>query len=377
MARKGFIGSASWIEAVPRHNAAGSLTFMLPFSHSRAADLLTEGARVHCTYHGVDGAGVPWVEPMPSGMVRLLRGEGPSRAGHFTFTVVDDWRLMERMLAGPNPAGTIAQQGDEAAYDTRTGTAEAVLKAYVTANAGRFTTGLPIVSATSLGRGATITGATMRMHTLADRLIPLIEQAGLGVTVRCQQVAGVWKLVVDVYVPATYPRTLTEVGGVIKAADFDRAAPTATKAVVMGGGEGTARVMRLVADSTQQTTWGDIIEIPVDARDTSDTAVLDQRGAEALAEGAATTGLRVELGEAGAFRYGGPAGIRVGDSVTLAVGPGFTVTDIIRETQLSFTPGEGLRVTPLAGGWDSDPLHALPKKLTVAFRAIRNLIVSR
>jgi hypothetical protein len=67
----------------------------------------------------------------------------------------------------------------------------------------------------------------------------------------------------------------------------------------------------------------------------------------------------------------------VGDSVTLTAGPGFTVTDVIREVQLEHTPSDGLRVTPTAGGWDADPLRQLPKKLAGAYKAIRNLHVSR
>lgn len=374
MVKRGTVGNPITVRVTPRHNTPGSCTLVIASTHPRAADLFAEGARVRVTYSGTDAAGNHWSERLISGPVRLVSGKGPKQAGELTFQVEDDTRLLWRVLGWPNPAGAITAQGAASAYDTRTGAAETVLKGFVSANAvARL--GLPVVCATDLGRGSAIT-VDVRMHPLADRLLPALTQAGIGFTVDQQLSGGVQKLVVDCYVPATYPRTLTEEGGVVTAWEYVRAAPTATRVVVAAQGVGTARGFTLTADTAREALWGDVIEVTRDARDTSDAAKLAGRAAETLAEGAATSGVRVELSETGSFRYGGPNGVHVGDLVSLVVGPSITITAVLLEATLNYTVDSGLTVTPTVGELDN-PLRTLAKAVQAALRRTRDLSVSQ
>jgi len=75
--------------------------------------------------------------------------------------------------------------------------------------------------------------------------------------------------------------------GNLRSYELVEEAPTATVAIVGdGSGTGTNRVLREYVDQAAVATWGRIVTF-VDRRDTTDTAELDEAGAEALASGAA------------------------------------------------------------------------------------------
>lgn len=361
-ARRGWVGAPLELTLTPRHNAVASLVFTVPDNHPRVPDLLTKGARVHVTYYG---------ELLFTGPVRLAEGKGPGKAATVQVTSEDDKRLLWRMLGWPNPTGAITAQGAAGTYDIKTGPAETVLRWFVSRNATRL--GLPVTFATTdQARGATITAQT-RMHPLADRLLPLVDQAGIGFTV-VQSGSG---FVVDVYTPRVYPRTLSEANGTVVSWAWSQAGPDATRVVVAGSGEGTAREYRLVIDSARETAYGDVIEVPRDARDTNVAAELDARGAETLAEGAPKTGLKIQLTETANFRYRGPNGLREGDIVPLQVGPLAVVTDLVREVVLTWTAAGGLQVVPTVGGWDQDPIRVLHRAVSKVATAVRDIRLSR
>jgi hypothetical protein len=355
----GLVNAPLEVTATMRHNAIGSLDLTLASDDPKCALLEADGARVVALYRG---------EHLISGPVRGARGSGSMMSGTFTFTVEDDKRLLWRMLGWVNPTGTLAQQGAVTAYRKVTGPAETVFKTLVAENATRLA--LPVTVAATQGRGTSIT-VQVRMHTLAERLLPAIETpGGIGFTVT-QSGAG---LVVDCYTPRVYPRQLTELGGVIRNWDYSRTGHTATRTVVGGQGEGTAREFLQVVGTALEASSGDIVETFTDARDTAVTAEQTERGTEALAEGAPTTGFKVELAETETFRYGGTHGVRVGDQVTLNIG-GRTVTDILREVTVSWTRDGGLVVSPSAGGFESDPTVRLAKFVGRSLRRVNNLLL--
>jgi hypothetical protein len=360
-ARKGFVGDPIGLTVTPRHNARGTASLTLASDHRRLADLSAPGARVVIRYDDLP-------QPLLTGRVRLRAGRGPSVAGRVTFTVIDDLRLLWRVLGWPVPGAAIGSQGT-AAYDVRTGPAETVLKAFVQANAVTRL-GLPVTVAADQARGAQITGS-LRMHPLADRLLPLVDAAALGVTVR-QSGTG---LVLDCYTPAVHPRTLSERSAVVQDWGYSDADPEATRVVVGGEGEGTARVFRLVTDPARETEWADVIEVFRDSRDTGDLALLDARGAETLTEAAPKAGLKVTLAETSTFRYG--KALNVGDRVRLEVGPGVVVEDVLREAVLSWTRADGLEVTPVVGERTDDPDNVLARAVASLGRGLRNLTAGR
>lgn len=333
-----WIGAPLELHATVRHNAASIASFALDADDEQVAALTAPGSRVVIDYFH-DPSDPLATMFLISGPVGERTGEtGP--AGTRTFDVDDDWNDVLGMLGYPNPAGGIDEQGDEDAYHTVTGSAEHVVKTFVAANATRL--GLPVTVATDLDRGDNVT-VSVRMHKLEDRLFPAVTQAGIGVSV---QQSGA-TILVDCYEPAIIADPLTEASGVVASGKFTAHPPLVTRAVTGGGGEGTSRVFRRVIDSTAEAAWGVKREVFVDARDTTDPAVLDKRAQEAIAEGAAVTGLSANLSETDDFRYG--VTINRGDTVPIQLVGAPLVTDTVTEAQFDWTDTDGLVVTPHVG----------------------------
>lgn len=350
--RKGSIGDPAAVTVTARHNVMATATVTLASDHHRLPNLLADGARMTVGYDG---------KQILSGPVRRVRGRS-GQAGTVDVDVDDDWRLLQRILGWPVPTAALSSQ--TLAYDVRTGPAESVLKAYVAANATRL--GLPVTVAADQARGGTITGS-LRFHPLADRLFPAVDQAGVGVTVK-QSGSG---LIVDCYIPTTHPRTLTEASGVVQSWEYSKAGPSVTRAVVGDQGEATARVFTGSTDAARESAFADVVEVFGDARDTNDAAIVAKRLAELLADGAPKAGLKVELAETDVFRYG--RAVTVGDRVTIAVGGGITITDVLREAVLSWTADAGLTVKPAIGERTDDPDTMLARMIAATARGVRRL----
>jgi hypothetical protein len=352
--RRGWIGDPEAVEVHPRHNVQPTATITVAADHVYAPALLADGARATITYAG---------QQLMSGPLRAKAGtSGPDST--LTVTVEDDWRLLSRVLGWPNPTGAITAQGVATAYDTKTGPAETVAKWFIGRAATRL--GLPVTIAPDLGRGGTIS-VQMRMTPLADKLLPLIDQAGIGITVR-QVGAG---LVVDAYEPSWYPRDLTAASNVVQEWEWDTKGPSVTRTVIGGQGEGTAREFRVLTDTTLETAWGDKIEVFTDARDTAVTTEQDAAGAQALADGAPTAGLKLTFAETASFKYG--TSVRVGDLVTTVLVPGAPpITDVLREAVLSWTVADGFSATPVVGDRSDDPNRTFARAISALAKAIRN-----
>jgi hypothetical protein len=352
--RTGWLGDAISISAVPRHNVVSSLDLDLASNNAKLGQLLQPGARVVCFHRG---------EQILSGPVRLRGGKGPHSQGVISLGIVDDYRLLTRVLGWPVPENPLTNQNSE--YCTVTGPAETVLKNLIRRNAVTRL-GLPVTVAPDQGRGANITAA-LRFHPLYDQLYPAIDAAGIGVTVK-QTGTG---LVVDCYTAGT-ARELTEASGVVTEWEWSNAAPEATRVVVGGKGEGTARALQGFTDPARETAWGDVIEVFRDARDTDAGDVFAERAAETLDETAEKAGLKVKFSETKNFRYG-PGGVRRGDQLTLRVGPSLAITDTLREAELGFTRAGGPTVKPTIGDVDGGPDLVLARAVRKLAADIRNL----
>jgi len=351
-APKGWVGDPLALTARPQHNGLGTVELTVASSHRRLPNLVAKGARLVVEYDG---------EHLLSGPVRLKSGQGPLIDGTVTVVVQDDWRVLANVLGWPVPSAALTAQN--VAYDTRTAPAETVVKQVLSANAVTRL-GLPITVAPDLGRGAAVS-VSFRMHPLADRLLPAVDQAGIGITVR-QQDAG---LLVDVYEPADAVRLLSEASGVVQNWKWSAAGPTATRVVAGDQGEAASRSFTQTIDAAREDDWGDVIEVFQDARDTSDPAMVTARRLERLADGAPKNGLTVTLAETGTFRYG--RAVRIGDQVALEVGPGVLVQDVLREAVLSWTRDDGLVVTPVVGDRSDDPDSVLARAVARIARGLR------
>ena len=353
--RRGWIGAPERVECIIRHNAVGQCAVTVSADHPRIPDVVASGARATIDYLG---------QQVMSGRVGRCEGTGPLASSTITFHVEDDFRLLYRLLGWPNPAGTLAQQGDDGAYDTVTGPAETVVKTLVSRNAARSRPAVTVAG--DAGRGAQIT-SSVRMHPLADRLLPAVDLAGIGVDVR-QTGTG---LVVDCYQPTVRRMVLSEESGVVVGWSWSTVAPTATRVVVGGQGEGVARAFVTDVDTDRETEWGETVEVFRDARDTDDVAVLAARAQEALAEGSPTTGLSLSLTESRGFAYGRT--VHVGDRVTTRIAPGADITDVLREARIVWDTDSGVTVTPVVGERQDDPSALLRATINALTKGIRDL----
>lgn len=351
----GWVGDPESVDATLRHNALSTATFVVASDHKRAAALIASGTRLVLNYRGKFAM---------SGQVRARAAKGPDSAANITCTVEDDLRIF-RNLGMPNPGapqgnGSMPSQGADTAYYTATGTAEDIVKDVVTKNLVTRLQ-LPVTVATNLHRGSTPSGGIQfRFHPLMDKLLPMADANGIGVTAR-QSGTGI---VVDVYEPGTYSQVLSEASGVITDWSWSESGPEATRVVAGGQGEGVARQFRYRIDSAREAEFNEVIEVFRDARDATSTTILDARAQETLNDGAPRNGLSLTLAETPTFTYGEQ--FQVGDVVTASVG-GLVITDRLREVNLSYTFEAGTDVTPSVG----DPLASEPDAQVAA--AIRRL----
>ncbi|MGZ4659698.1 MAG: Gp37-like protein [Arthrobacter sp.] len=356
-----FIGDPINVVATPRHNQKSTASITVASNHRRLGPLTADGARCVLRYYG---------EFLMSGPLNLRTGQGPGVDGTVTLYLDGDFRILDNVLAWVSPTSLISSQGGSEYYIIG-GNAESVLKDLVTKNAATRL-GMPVVCANNQNRGAVIPGGIKaRFQPLRDLLLPPVETAGLGITF--SQSGSV--IVCDVYVPQTFPRVLSEAGGMITDWKWSDSNPSATRVVVAGQGDGTARVFRAAADSSLETQYGDIIEVFRDARDADNNTLLDARGQESLADGRPKFGFALTLAETDSFRYGGK-GVHVGDRVTVDLG--FTTrTDILREATISWTAADGVGVTPLVGELQDNPDRALGNFLRSLRKGISDLKVSK
>jgi len=359
------LGAVSSLSVTPRWNSTPAATITVPGTHPRLAELLADGVRVVIEFDtSWDTPGAPaWLQVF-SGPLRGFSATGPAGASSFTFTAAGDWRLLRRVLGWQVPDAPLSGQS-ASEYDSRTGAAETVLKGFVTANAvDRL--GLPVTVSTDQERGESITVAA-RMHPLADVLFPAVELAGLGALVS----QGPDGLVVDVREPVVHEYELSESSGAIRSWKLARSAHDATRVVVGGPGEGTARTFRSVVDAALESATGDVLEVFKSATDASTNSLLDDRGALTLAETAPTSGLSVELADTPDLRYG--TSFLVGDVVTLRVGD-VAVTDTLREVRMTWSPSTGPQVVPVVGLWDASPVDALARAVSRLALSVRDSV---
>lgn len=355
--RTGWVNDADAITCTPRHNQIGTTSVTVPSSHRMLPRLTEPGARMVVGYRG---------EQIMSGYITGRSGQGPTSAGTITVTMQDDLWLMWRALGWPVPAQTdpFGTQGTK--QDTRTGAAETVAKAFVTANKAHLVDGPLITVATTAGRGSSIT-VSSRMKVLADQLMDAVDKAGIGLSAK-QVGAGV---TLDAYTPSVYPHTLSEAAGTVISWEWSDSDPTLTRAIVGGPGVDTSREFRRRINTAAETELGYSIEGLVDAQSVENYTQHDAAGDEALTAADRKSGFKLGLSETAAFKYGGN-GVHVGDQVTVNIG-GNTYTDVLREATLQFDRDNGLVVSPTVGERSDDPDVKLARFLSNIARGIRDL----
>lgn len=306
-------------------NAVSTAEFTIDDDHPAVDAITTDGARCAVWFRGAERF---------RGIIRETPGDGPD--GQITARIRCDLRKLWEWQGWPVPGNAIGSQ--TSAYRTYTGPAETVAKNAIAENVARL--GVPWTVTGSAGRGAT-SRVAFRFHPLADKLIPILEANGLIVVLAYSGSS----VVVGLRERETVPGVLTVRSGVPEGYEYNRVAPTATRIIVGGRGEGVARELKRVMSSARETEWGDIIEGFVDARNTDEGADITLDGAEALAEGAASAALSTRLNETDRFMFG--TTYDVGDLVNVRLGP-LQVTQPV-SVQITETAEQGVEVTPYIG----------------------------
>ncbi|GAA2022571.1 hypothetical protein WDZ16_12915 [Pseudokineococcus marinus] len=393
--RLGLLGAPRLLVATGRHLGVSTATIEVPLDHPRATALQQQAARVEVDWRDqylLGGRTV--VEPEDTGDVEVLR-----------LQVFDYAELLRQTLGWVDASRPIEDQGRE--YATWRGTTEGVVKAIVGGQFARV--GLPVQIAPNLGRGLPKVTVRSRFDQLDELVYPLLEEAGLGLTIRPtgpeHRRTG---LVLDVHEPPTYPVRLTKASGVVRSSRVSLGRPTATRVIVMGGGEGKDRDLRHFADYPLEAQYNVAIETTVDARDARsdlDRALADQerlaedpdattaqksaaaalvaterteyeaelaaRGAAALAEGAPRGSASVQLSETRTFRFGTGA-VQLGARLPMALAGGVQLTERLREVTVSW--GGQQQVPALSvGDRDESPDVVLIKALKKAQSTVRRL----
>lgn len=323
--------SALQAEADLVPNGISTASFVLDDDDPALAAVTAKGARCGVWFRGVERF---------RGRIRETQGEGPY--GQVSATVEADLRKLWDWQGWPVPTAAIGAQNAD--YRVYSGPAETVVKNALAQNFTRL--GVPWTVAPSLGRGLSAS-VEFRFHPLADKLMPILDANRMLVTLQ-YTATGV---VVNIREAATVPGVLTIESGIPDGYKFNPTAPTATRVVVGGRGEGAARQLVRVVDAAREAEWGDIIETFVDARNTEAGSDLTVDGVEALRDGAPRAGLSVELMETDLLRYGD--GYVEGDFIRTNLGP---VDELQQITAVSVTedPDDGVVVTPHVGDLDVD-----------------------
>lgn len=242
--------------------------------------------------------------------------------GTTSFAGVDELVYLSDGLAYPTPT-TADVTKQTTAYHQFTGACETVLKHYVNINIGPGAPAIrqahPLQIGPDLARGTTVTGSSR-----FDQLGPFMSDLALaGGNIGFDLTQQDDHVLFEVYQPYDRSNTvrmdidndlLTEV-------DSGISAPSVTRDIVAGQGEGDARTFIEVTDNLSiaaETDWGRRIEVFDDQRDTNDVAQLTQYGVKALQDGGRTTvSLKVTPSDNETMRFGKEW--FVGDTVSVVV----------------------------------------------------------
>jgi hypothetical protein len=350
--RRQFVGHGS-MDLVARgiHTSA----FTLDDDDEALADLGAPRARVAVRFRG---------EEHTRGPVKVREGVGPE--GTVTCTVEDDIRQLWLWQGWPNPTAAIGSQAVE--YGRYQGASESVTKQMLSQAVNRLEAGWTV--APSLGRGQ-LARVMTRFDPLGDKLAPLWERDN-HLPVFSYSAGPRF----DIREASDIPGTLTTESGVLDEYRYSRTAPTVTRVVIGGGGEGASRMFRRLVDSAAEAEWGFIAEGFVDAGNTTDANEMDDAGREALAAGAARTGLSATLVETDRFWFGhsdNPDALtyRLGDRARFLIGTTVDTIQPIAGVSVTSSPDEGVTVEPRIGEVELDVESRLAKQVAALARGLR------
>jgi hypothetical protein len=327
----------------------GTWELTLPRGHWAAAALEEEGSGVvfRPPGHGAVIASGDWelAEESTDGVRQLVTYSGN----------VDDDRLSDE-VAWPDPAhdlnDTAGNNPVPGAQDVRTGPAETVLKAFVSANVG--STGTAVQTARSwpwlqvpatTGRGASVT-----LRGQFDPLLDIAQQAAApatGITWQIrQQAAGALQLVVRQRVDVSSEVVFSHAEGTLGKSSLRRRRPAVTQAIASSSGD-TARLFARSTDAGAETLWRrrrvSMVDGPSDV-----IADLTQAAVAAISGGRERAGLTCEpVALTGGPRLG--VDYQLGDYVGAVTATGRQIDDLLTQVAYRHEAGKAPTITPSIG----------------------------
>lgn len=227
--------------------------------------------------------------------------------GTYSFVGADDNIVLADALAFPEP-GNSNPSTQSVSNDIRTGDAETIMLEYVKYNIGSAATTDRKVSgvteAPNEHRGATVSG-----NARFDQLGKLIGDVALagGVGFDIVQTSTTDRTF-SVYTPQDKSADIRMdiENDMLDSTDYGFGAPTGTRFIVAGQGEGTQRqIVQVNTTTTAEEDWGRIVEVFKDRRDTADPDELLQEGQTGVDENGKTiTSLAVTPSDTVSMVYG-------------------------------------------------------------------------
>lgn len=342
----GVVDDFTSLTLTPRFNAVGAYVLNIAADSPKAALLVPGNGLV--IRRGSD--------VLMSGPIREPNWDsGDGGKGQLTVNGVDDMTLLAGTTCWPNPTAAAGSQTDSV-YKVAGAVAETAMRSLVNLNIGpgahaaRKIANLTL--ATDGGNGPPIRKQINQFDNLLTTLQDIAKTAGLGF--RIVQVSG--NLQFQVYEPADLSGTAKFSFGLGNLADasYSVTAPTCTKAIVVAGGNTSARVVT-VATRADPAFPGPWIEQFVDKTDVDSTATdladqAAQAADEALTAGAAQGNLTMTPIDTPLLQFG--RDYTVGDRVACQVRDGF-ITDVVREVSISFDAQGGYVAKAVIGSSDS------------------------
>lgn len=328
--------------------------FVLRFNNIGSWEVSLRGDSQLAALLRAGGAGL--IVTGPSGVIisgpttsATLKQTQEDPIGVWAISGSDDTVILDERLAYPTPStADVTLQTSE--YDTQSGLASTTIYGFIDRNIGpsapvaRKITNLTLTADT--GFGSTVS-ASARFESLGQivRKLAQIDRLGFDIV----QVGT--NLVFTVFQPQDLSASIRmDINNDrLASSDYGYTAPTVTRAIVAGQGEGATRTFLEVttAGSTAaESTWSRRIEQFIDGRSSNDATELTDAGTSVLNENGQTiTALSVQPTDMDSMRY--QIDWNLGDTIAVVVGFD-TVTQIVQEVGIS-VESDGVRLIATVG----------------------------
>lgn len=332
------------LTAVPRYNSIGAFTLTIN-ADSAQAPLMVEGNGL------VVMQGARTVLSGPIRTVDWSRSSSDGGAGTLTVAGPSDETILTEATCWPDPTAAITAQTD-AVYKIAGVAAGTAMIQMVNLNigpSGQFgRRQIHLTMGPDLGLGAAVTRQINQFDNLLTNVQDIAAAAGVGF--RVVQIGD--GLQFQVYASADLSRTarFSFRLGNLTAAAYTTTPPTVTRAIVVAGGQSSARVCATY-DQADPLFPGLLIEQMVDATSVDSTAPdlaaqMQQAATEALTAGAGQGSLAITPIDLPQLAYA--RDYNLGDTVSVDV-RGTWVTDVVREVTLTASTQDGNRIKATIG----------------------------